>query len=210
MDLYQILRISRSASSAEIKAAYRKLAMELHPDKAGGCKIKAAKYAVVMDAYSKLSNRATRDSYDQMHRGYSASTYTHTTSSQSRTSAYSPRANNREYKPLDEGIPFNEKEWNAWHYPELDPTVVARPAVSQYVDPRKAQSAAQKQADYFKRQAMRMNKQTSPRSSSSDVAKEFSYEASSQEEYYERKRRESSSDWDGSNSSGRSDQCTIQ
>lgn len=64
-DFYQILGISRSASSSEIKSAYRKLSKELHPDKHKGDKEKEAKFKEVNEAYEVLSNPEKKKRYDQ-------------------------------------------------------------------------------------------------------------------------------------------------
>jgi DnaJ-class molecular chaperone len=61
---YTILGVSDKASSDEIKKAYRKLSLELHPDRNHNDHIKAEKYKKVSAAYSILSNEAEKTSYD--------------------------------------------------------------------------------------------------------------------------------------------------
>lgn len=61
-DYYKILGISKNASAEEIKAAFRKLAHQYHPDKAGG---NADKFKEVNEAYQVLSNPQKRQQYDQ-------------------------------------------------------------------------------------------------------------------------------------------------
>ena len=61
-DYYQILGISKSASSDEIKKAYRKLAHKFHPDKGQG---NDEKFKEVNEAYQVLSNAEKRGQYDQ-------------------------------------------------------------------------------------------------------------------------------------------------
>ncbi len=61
-DYYKILGVNRSASGDEIKAAFRKLAHEHHPDKAGG---NADKFKEALEAYQVLSNTEKRKQYDQ-------------------------------------------------------------------------------------------------------------------------------------------------
>lgn len=60
-DYYDILGVSRTASQEEIKAAFRRLALEHHPDK-GGDPEKFKKYN---EAYQTLSNAETRAQYDR-------------------------------------------------------------------------------------------------------------------------------------------------
>jgi molecular chaperone DnaJ len=60
-DFYQILGVSKSASEAEIKSAFRKLAQKYHPDKKGGDE---AKFKEVSEAYSVLSDKKKRSQYD--------------------------------------------------------------------------------------------------------------------------------------------------
>ncbi|MCL5093582.1 MAG: molecular chaperone DnaJ [Patescibacteria group bacterium] len=61
-DYYEILGLKKSASDAEIKRAYRKLAHQYHPDKGGGDE---AKFKEVNEAYQVLSDPKKRQAYDQ-------------------------------------------------------------------------------------------------------------------------------------------------
>lgn len=63
-NLYDVLGVSTQADAATIKGRYRELARELHPDRTGGDKVKARRFAEVAAAYSVLSNDATRAKYD--------------------------------------------------------------------------------------------------------------------------------------------------
>ena len=60
MDYYSILGVGRSASPEEIKAAYRKLAMQYHPDRGGDEK----KFKEINEAYDVLSDPEKKISYD--------------------------------------------------------------------------------------------------------------------------------------------------
>jgi len=60
-DYYQILGISKNASSEEIKKAYRKLAHQYHPDKGGDEK----KFKEINEAYQILSNKEKKEQYDR-------------------------------------------------------------------------------------------------------------------------------------------------
>jgi molecular chaperone DnaJ len=67
-DYYEILGVSRDASSAEIKKAYRQLAHKYHPDKKGGS---AEKFKEINEAYQTLSNKEKRSQYDQFGESFS-------------------------------------------------------------------------------------------------------------------------------------------
>jgi len=61
-DYYEVLGVSKTASEDEIKRAYRKLAMEHHPDKHGG---DDAKFKEIGEAYEVLKDGQKRAAYDQ-------------------------------------------------------------------------------------------------------------------------------------------------
>lgn len=61
-DYYKILGVQKAASDEDIKKAYRKLAHQYHPDKAGGDE---NKFKEINEAYQVLSDRAKRAQYDR-------------------------------------------------------------------------------------------------------------------------------------------------
>ena len=63
-DYYQILGISKKATEEEIKKAYRKLALQYHPDK-NKSKGAEEKFKDIAEAYEVLSDKKKRDIYDQ-------------------------------------------------------------------------------------------------------------------------------------------------
>ncbi len=64
-DFYEILGINKSASADEIKKAYRKVAMQYHPDKNPGDKAAEEKFKEAAEAYEVLSNADKKQRYDQ-------------------------------------------------------------------------------------------------------------------------------------------------
>jgi molecular chaperone DnaJ len=64
-DFYEILGISKSADAAEIKKAYRKKALEHHPDKNPDDKSAEEKFKVAAEAYEVLSDPNKKAKYDQ-------------------------------------------------------------------------------------------------------------------------------------------------
>ena len=64
MDYYSTLWLDKWASKEDIKKAYRKLAMQYHPDRNSGDKSAEAKFKEVNEAYWVLSNDQKRQQYD--------------------------------------------------------------------------------------------------------------------------------------------------
>ncbi|MEK7343966.1 MAG: DnaJ C-terminal domain-containing protein [Pseudomonadota bacterium] len=64
-DPYSTLGVARSASEAEIKSAYRKLAKELHPDKNKDNPKAADRFSAVTNAYDLLSDKDKRARFDR-------------------------------------------------------------------------------------------------------------------------------------------------
>jgi molecular chaperone DnaJ len=64
-DYYSLLQVERTADPATIKAAYRKLAMECHPDRNGGCTDAEAKFKTLSEAYECLKDPQKRAAYDR-------------------------------------------------------------------------------------------------------------------------------------------------
>jgi DnaJ-class molecular chaperone len=62
---YDILGVSKTASEAEIKKAYKKMAMQYHPDRNKGDKKAEAKFKEINEAYQTLSDTGKKKNYDQ-------------------------------------------------------------------------------------------------------------------------------------------------
>ena len=71
-DYYEVLEVEKTASVEEIKKAYRKKAIQYHPDKNPGDKVAEEKFKEAAEAYDVLSNPDKRARYDQFgHAGMS-------------------------------------------------------------------------------------------------------------------------------------------
>ncbi|MBO6516905.1 MAG: molecular chaperone DnaJ [Bacteroidia bacterium] len=69
-DYYEVLGVSKSATEAELKKAYRKLAIKFHPDKNPDNKEAEEKFKEAAEAYEVLSNADKRARYDRFgHQG---------------------------------------------------------------------------------------------------------------------------------------------
>ena len=70
-DYYKVLGVERKASADDIRKAYRKLAMQHHPDKNPGDKKAEDKFKEINEAYQVLSDEQKRARYDQLGSAYS-------------------------------------------------------------------------------------------------------------------------------------------
>lgn len=69
-DYYEILGIDKNTGEAELKKAYRKMAMKFHPDRNKGDEEAAKKFKEAAEAYEVLRDPAKRQRYDQFgHQG---------------------------------------------------------------------------------------------------------------------------------------------
>src|SRR5436189_3029483 len=64
-DFYDILGVSKSADADELKRAYRKLAMQFHPDRNPGDKSAEQKFKNISEAYDVLKDDQKRAAYDR-------------------------------------------------------------------------------------------------------------------------------------------------
>lgn len=69
-DYYRILGVDRNASPEEIRRAYRKLAMQYHPDRNPGNKEAEEKFKEINEAYQVLSDPQKRAHYDRLGNAY--------------------------------------------------------------------------------------------------------------------------------------------
>ena len=70
LDYYKVLGVERDASEANIKQAYRRLAMKYHPDKSKGDKENEKRFKEINEAFSVLGDKKKRQQYDNFgHQG---------------------------------------------------------------------------------------------------------------------------------------------
>src|SRR5262244_3441676 len=65
LDYYEVLGVTRTADAGEIKKAYRRMAMEYHPDRNPGDKGSEEKFKEAAEAYEVLSDDDKRSAYDR-------------------------------------------------------------------------------------------------------------------------------------------------
>ncbi len=65
-DFYKVLGVDKTASDAELKKTYRKLARQYHPDSNPGDAAAENRFKEISEAYSVLSDKEQRQEYDQV------------------------------------------------------------------------------------------------------------------------------------------------
>jgi curved DNA-binding protein CbpA len=68
---YRLLRVESAADEATIKAAFRRLALRYHPDRAGNSRA-ARRFREIREAYEVLSDPEKRRAYDEVYRAQTA------------------------------------------------------------------------------------------------------------------------------------------
>jgi DnaJ-class molecular chaperone len=74
-DYYKVLGVDAGADEAQLKEAYRKMALKYHPDRAGDGTAAAEKMKAVNEAYAVLSDSRKRQEYDQLRRNFGSGAY---------------------------------------------------------------------------------------------------------------------------------------
>lgn len=114
LNYYAILGLKRTATHAEIKAAYKKLAIQYHPDKHQGNAYFEEQFKQVNAAYQVLSNPNKRYHYDQqleyLAQQQRAQQYTQTSSSQTRQREPAS-VRERYYRPIKRQQKFSRRDW---------------------------------------------------------------------------------------------------
>ena len=113
IDFYHVLKISKSATISEIKASYRKLALQFHPDKSPAELRKAAEiqFKQISEAYETLKNQKSREKYDA-----SLNIVSNNKGREVRDVHVRTRSNfNRKHIPVPRKY-LDEAVWNAHHY----------------------------------------------------------------------------------------------
>ena len=65
-DFYAVLGVPKDVSDADLKKVYRKLARQFHPDSNPNDKKTEARFKEISEAYTVLSDTASRREYDQV------------------------------------------------------------------------------------------------------------------------------------------------
>src|SRR3546814_8902542 len=83
IDYYELLEVDRTADDKVLKAAYRKLAMQYHPDRNPGCQVSEARFKAINEAYEVLKDPQKRAAYDRFGKSMPNRSEEHTSELQS-------------------------------------------------------------------------------------------------------------------------------
>ena len=105
-DYYDILGVPSGASEKQIKAAYRKLAFQHHPDRNTGDPDSAGKMKAINEAYAVLSNPSKRRHYEDLKQQFGSSAYNHFRSNYSENDIFRGSDINRIFEEMARAFGF--------------------------------------------------------------------------------------------------------
>jgi DnaJ-class molecular chaperone len=105
-DYYEILGLPADATEKQIKAAYRKLAFQYHPDRSTGDSGSADKMKAINEAYAVLSNPSKRKDYDDLRRQFGASAHNRFRSSYTESDLFRGSDINRIFEDMARAFGF--------------------------------------------------------------------------------------------------------
>jgi len=110
-DYYEILGVVKDADTAKIKAAYRELAFQFHPDRNENNPDAAGKMKALNEAYAVLSDEKKRRDYDALRQRYGSSQgYTHFRQTYSEQEIFSGTDINKVFEDLAKSFGFRNFE----------------------------------------------------------------------------------------------------
>ncbi len=111
-DYYEVLGVSKSASDADIKKAYRRLARKLHPDVNPGDKTSQKRFQEIQEAYDVLKDSEKRRAYDRF--GHAASSAGFDAEAAEAAAGFG-----RGGSPFGAGSPFSNASYESTDFSEL-------------------------------------------------------------------------------------------
>eukprot|EP01041_Mallomonas_annulata_P000284 gene284-510_t len=173
LDFYKILQVSKTATLAEIKTSYRKLAFIFHPDRNNCNTAKASEFIQLVSAYDVLSDPIKRKEYDSR-------IGNHYSSSNRRVNkTYEKYATKTPYTPPAGDNHYDINVWNAWHYGDnavaQSPLKQTNPWMNMHGNAHQAYNARQNARPYVRPQTSNNPhpNQQQPSQSNSNPTRDF-------------------------------------